>query len=395
MNDADKPSILKIGLMFLALGCTSFGGPAAHIGFFHETFVSRRRWLSEREFANLVALCQFLPGPASSQLGMAIGHKMAGQRGLFAAWLGFTLPSAVIMIALAIGLNTVDSGITGGILHGLKLAATAVVAIALYGMATTFCRNRKTIAIALISTSLMLLLGGQAIQLLIIICAALGGAALLQSKPSRPQGLSSAGNKSHAKWFLLIFFALLVLPLILVQQGSAPLLTLAMDIYRTGALVFGGGHVVLPLLEELVIPTGLLSTEQFLAGYGAAQALPGPLFSFAAYLGGSVSLGVTPVIGGLLLLVMIFLPSWLLLSGVLPYWARLQQLQGLQSALVAVNAAVVGLLLSAWLHPMLALSVRSPGDVVLLVVACALLFKRVINPAVLVLLFCVLGYQFY
>ena len=313
-------------LIFLRLGLTSFGGPVAHLGYFRHEFVARRRWLSERSYADLVALCQFLPGPASSQVGMALGLSRAGYGGALAAWAGFTLPSAALLILFALGLSSQGQLLPAGALHGLKVVAVAVVAQALWGMGRSLCPDVPRITFMAAAACAALLLPGAWVQVGIIGVAALAGMALLRPAPAAPeQAMPTAITRRAGSAWLALFFALLIgLPLLAAAVPSQPLALLD-AFYRAGALVFGGGHVVLPLLQAEVVPPGWVGHDSFLAGYGAAQAVPGPLFTFAAFLGAAMTTAPSGWAGGLLCLAAIFLPSFLLVAGALPFWERLRQ----------------------------------------------------------------------
>ena len=365
---AQKISAWQILIIFLRLGLTSFGGPVAHLGYFREEFVVRRHWLSAQRYADLVALCQFLPGPASSQVGMALGLVQGGYRGALAAWCGFTLPSAMIVILFAAGLTHWQNHVPAGVLHGLKVVAVAVVAQAVWGMAGQFCRDKRHISLMLMATTISLLWPSVLAQMVIILVAAGTGYVLFRTTPST--GWDPEGNRlshRHGVIWLLLFVVLLVSLPILATVSSGPVIQLLDIFYRTGALVFGGGHVVLPLLQAEVVPAGLVSNETFLAGYGATQAVPGPLFTFAAFLGASVpDLGW---FGGVVALTAIFLPSFLLVAGVLPFWERLRRFAPVQAALSGINAAVVGILLAALYQPVWASAVQHAGDFVLALLA--------------------------
>ncbi|MCY4449014.1 MAG: chromate efflux transporter [Chloroflexi bacterium] len=361
------------------LGLTSFGGPVAHIGYFREAYVVRKRWLDEETFAGLVALCQFLPGPASSQLGIAIGIRRAGLLGGFAAWLAFTLPSAAALILFAYGVQSLGDQTDAGWLHGLKVVAVAVVALALWGMAWTLAPDRPRVTIAALAAIALLAAPGIAAQLAVIAGGGLLGLALLRSDASQPQQADAQrGTPWLAVVALLAFFALLIaLPIAARVVDNGPL-AVADSFYRAGSLVFGGGHVVLPLLEAEVVPPGLVTRDEFIAGYGAAQAVPGPLFTFAGYLGAAMEVVSPRWLGGLLALGAIFLPSFFLVVGVLPFWERLRGLVRVRRALMGINAAVVGLLLAALYDPVWTSAVRAPEDFALAVGAFALLaFWRV------------------
>lgn len=354
--------LLQVLLVALRLGLTSFGGPVAHIGYFREEYVVRRGWLSDERFGELVALCQFLPGPASSQLGIAIGTGRAGYVGGFLAWLGFTIPSAVALAAFAYGVHEFG-GDGGGWLDGLKIAAVAVVAFALWGMGRTLTPDRTRITIAVAAAAALLLTGGVAAQVLVIIGGAILGLVLL--KPGEAQAAGDAGRPTGARIgaFALALFAVVLvgLPAVSRSVDSQPL-AVADSFYRSGSLVFGGGHVVLPLLEAEVVPTELVTKDEFLTGYGAAQAAPGPLFTFSAYLGTVMGVLDPWWLGGLLALGAIFLPSFLLVWGVLPFWERLRGIARVRRALMGVNAAVVGILLAALYDPVWTSAIDGPED---------------------------------
>ena len=369
------------------LGLTSFGGPVAHIGYFREAYVVRRRWLDEDTFAGLVALCQFLPGPASSQLGIAVGIRRAGLLGGFAAWLAFTLPSAAALILFAYGVQSLGDQTDAGWLHGLKVVAVAVVALALWGMARTLAPDRPRVTIAALAAIALLAAPGIAAQLAVIAGGGLLGLALLHTDSSEP---SQADMQRGTPWLavvaLLAFFALLIALPVAARVADNGALAVADSFYRAGSLVFGGGHVVLPLLEAEVVPPGLVTRDEFIAGYGAAQAVPGPLFTFAGYLGAAMDVVAPRWLGGLLALGAIFLPSFFLVVGVLPFWERLRGIVRVRRALMGVNAAVVGLLLAALYDPVWTSAVRAPEDFALAVGAFALLaFWRVSPWAVVAL----------
>ncbi|MEN6080072.1 chromate efflux transporter [Chromobacterium piscinae] len=358
---ANDRGFWRILLVFLKLGLTSFGGPVAHLGYFRAEFVERRRWLPERDYADLVALCQFLPGPASSQVGMALGMARGGLSGALAAWLGFTLPSALLMLLLALGLSHHAQTIPPGVLHGLKLAAVAVVAQAVWSMARQLCPDRPRLTLMAIACCLALLIAATWLPLAVITLASAAGRLWLAAPAPGVAIADDAPMPSRRRGaiWLALFFALLAgLPLLAAAWPSYRM-ALFDAFYRSGALVFGGGHVVLPLLETASVASGWVPRDAFLAGYGAAQALPGPLFAFAAFLG---TAGDGSWQSGALALIAIFLPGFLLLAGALPFWRRLRAAPGAQSALAGVNAAVVGLLLAALYHPAWSSSVRAPAD---------------------------------
>jgi chromate transporter len=365
-------------LVFLRLGLTSFGGPIAHLGYFRDEFVTRRRWLGERSYADLVALCQFLPGPASSQVGMAIGLSRAGFPGALAAWAGFTLPSAIALILFAIGVASWGNALPAGALHGLKVVAVAVVAQAVWGMACNLCTDSTRVTIAAVAACVTLLWPTAWGQVGMITSAAVVG--WLVFKPVQDAShdpLPIAVSRRLAAALLVLFAVLLIALPILLRIWPNQALALTDAFFRAGALVFGGGHVVLPLLQAEVVPSGWLTNETFLAGYGAAQAVPGPLFTFAAFLGASMNTAPSGWIGGLLCLVAIFIPSFLLVAGALPFWEQLRRSVRTQAALAGVNAAVVGLLLAALYQPVWTSAIFRPEDFGLALLAfVALMFWK-------------------
>ena len=367
----------EVLLAFLRLGLTSFGGPVAHLGYFRQDIVERRRWLSERAYADLVALCQFLPGPASSQIGIGIGLYRAGLPGALAAWAGFTLPSALALALFAMGVESLGGAMGAGWLHGLKLAAVAVVALAVWGMAGTMANDRPRGTLAVLSAATVLALPGTTGQLGAIVLGALAGMAFLRDAPAAAADHVAAPPLRHGHalgtaclvLFFLLLFGLPAAAALWPRQDLA----VASAFYRAGSLVFGGGHVVLPLLRASVVPQGWVSDELFLAGYGAAQAVPGPLFTFSAYLGSVLNQPPNGWAGAVLCLVAIFLPSFLLVIGCLPFWERLRARPSAQAALRGVNAAVVGLLLAALYNPVWKSAVLTSGDFALAVGALLLL----------------------
>lgn len=373
---------------FLRLGLTSFGGPVAHLAYFREEFVIRRRWLGESAYADVVALCQFLPGPASSQVGMALGLYQAGYRGALAAWLGFTLPSAVLLIVLALGLGAVDHAVADGALQGLKVAVVAVVAQAVWGMARPLCPDALRVTFMALTAAAVLLVPSAWAQVGCLLLAGVAGVRWLPSgqvveHEPLPQRV---GRRAGALWLALFLVGLLGLPLLAMFQSS-PAWQMADAFFRAGSLVFGGGHVVLPLLQAELVPTGWVDNDVFLAGYGATQAVPGPLFTFAAFLGASSLQGPTGVWGGALALVAIFLPSFLLVAGALPFWEVLRSQRLARAALAGVNAAVVGLLLAALYHPVWTSAIVGVHEFILALLAwVALMFWRL--PPWLVVLGC-------
>jgi chromate transporter len=373
--------------VFLRLGLTSFGGPVAHLGYFRAEFVERRRWLDESAYADIVALCQFLPGPASSQVGISIGILRAGPTGALFAWLGFTKPSALTMILFGYGVSAFGHLADSPWLHGLKIVAVAVVAQAVWGMARNLCPDRKRATIAVGAAMTALAMPAAPGQIGAIAAGGLIGWGLLRggSQPP-PQGSLAVGlPRTWSVAALSVFFALLIgLPAL---AATVPSHTVALvdSFYRSGALVFGGGHVVLPLLQTAVVPPGWVTNDAFLAGYGAAQAVPGPLFTFATYLG--VVMGPAPNgwLGGLICLAAIFLPSFLLLIGALPFWDTLRRRAAVQSALRGVNAAVVGVLLAALYTPVWTSAILGAADFAIGIAAFLLLALWMVPPWVVVI----------
>ena len=379
MSNATPGNFLEVFRAFLRLGLTSFGGPVAHLGFFHAEFVVRRRWLDENAYADLVALCQFLPGPASSQVGMALGLRRAGLVGLLAAFLGFTLPSAVLMIGFAYGVDVLGGVSAAGSLRGLKLAAVAVVAQAVWTMAGKLCPDRARLTLALTAAITIIAWPTALGQIVVLVAGALLGWRFFREPGTLPP---SAGNpdedesirRLRRSWGLVALAVFGVLLLALPALAGVPGLREFGSFFRVGSLVVGGGHVVLPLLQAETVEKGWISADRFLAGYGAAQALPGPLFTFAAFLGAALR---PPHphgwAGGLLCLVAIFLPSALLMVGALPFWEILRRRVGAQAALRGANAAVVGVLLAALYQPVWTTAVSGPHDLIVVLAAYGLL----------------------
>lgn len=388
-NRVDRQGFGQIFRIFLCLGCTSFGGPVAHLAYFHEEFVTRRRWLSEAEYVDLVALCQFLPGPASSQVGLGLGWRQGGYAGALAAWLGFTLPSALLLFACALGM--VQAGLLdGAALQGLKVVAMAVVIQAVWQMGRKLCNTAATVALMLASAVLMLAVPAAWMQWLLLALAALAGYMWFDRPPTQRLPENNAPSQSGVWW--LAAFVLVGVLLLVLGNSAGGLWQLADIFYRTGASVFGGGHVVLPMLQAELVPTGWVDADWFLAGYGLAQAVPGPLFTLAAFLGAASNSGAAPVWGGSVALLAMFAPSFFLVFGVLPYWQRLRTVGGVQAALRAVNAAVVGLLLAALYRPVWTETVHGMADVAAVALACAALVKLKLPPWLVVLAGGMLGW---
>lgn len=390
----DRGSCLEVFLVFLRLGLTSFGGPVAHLGYFRTEFVDRRRWLDDYTFSDLVALCQFLPGPASSQVGMAIGLRRAGWAGMLAAWVAFTLPSALVLIGFAMGLAHYGWLSGSAAIHGLKVAAVAIVAQAVWGMGRSLCPDRSRAALAVAAALLTVLLPAALAQVGAVVLGAVIGAAFLQL-PARPVLSHAPSGVSRAAGVAsLVLFAVLMAGLPLWALISSGALAGQIDgFYRAGALVFGGGHVVLPLLETASVSTGMVSSADFLAGYGAAQAMPGPLFTFAAFLGAMSSGPLSGWAGGLLLLCVIFVPGALLLTAALPFWDTLRRRPGVRNMVSGVNASVVGILLGALYDPVWTSAILGKADFGLALLLFALLVYGRWSPLWVVLLAAVSGWS--
>ena len=385
---ADRPagSPLEVFRIFLKLGISSFGGPIAHIGYFREEFVVRRQWLSEPTFVDIVALCQFLPGPASSQTGFAIGLIRAGYGGALAAWAGFTLPSAILMVLFAYGAGALSGPIGAGLLHGLKLVAVAIVAQAVWGMARSLCPDRVRASIATLSAVIILSSTSSLAQIGAIALGGVLGLWLCRGAPPTADGHIAIPVSRRTGFAALAAYFILLLGLPIAETLSGSTVVALFDaFYRSGALVFGGGHVVLPLLREAFVAPGWISDDAFLAGYGAAQAVPGPLFTFAAYLGALVRPAPHGIPGAALGLFGIFLPGVLILLGALPFWDGFRRRVAAQAAMRGVNAAVVGLLGSALYTPLWTSSVKTPGDVALALVGFILLTVWRLPPLVVVI----------
>jgi len=382
-----RGSVLEVLAVATRLGFTCFGGPIAHIGYFRNEYVVKRRWLDEKTYADLVALCQFLPGAASSKVGMSIGILRAGLAGGLVAWLGFTLPSAIALTVAAIVLRGVDND-TISLLHGLKVAAVAVVAQAVWGMARNLAPDRPRATIAIAAATAVIILPTAIGQVTVIGVAALGGWRFLRSDDDKPSGSGVAVPIPRwlaiASWVLL--FGLLIGLPIARSLVTSQALSLYDSFCRSGALVFGGGHVVLPLLQSEVVPPGWVDRDQFLAGYGLAQAIPGPLFTFSAYLGAAMRPAPNGIAGASIALIAIFLPSMLLTLGTLPWWGALRARPTAQAALRGVNAAVVGILLAALYSPVWTGAILRPADFVLALAAFGLLVIWRCPPWLVVLL---------
>jgi chromate transporter len=385
INEQHRGSSLEVLRVFFKLGLSSFGGPIAHIGYFREEFVVRRRWLNEQTFADLVALCQFLPGPASSQTGFAIGLIRAGYSGALAAWTGFTLPSAFLMVLFAYGAGTLSGPLGAGVLHGLKLVAVAIVAQAVWGMARSLCPDRERASIATLSALIVLFSTSSTAQIGAIVLGGALGLWLCREAPPNTDGNVGIPVSRRVGVAALAAFSILLVGLPVAQKVSGSSGFALFDaFYHSGALVFGGGHVVLPLLREAFVSPGWVSDDAFLAGYGAAQAVPGPLFTFAAYLGAVVHPTPHGILGAALGLIGIFLPGTLILLGALPFWDIFRKRVTAQAIMRGVTAAVVGLLTAALYDPLWTSSVRSSADFGLALVAFILLTVWRLPPLVVV-----------
>ena len=386
-----KTTVAAVFLAFLRLGLTSFGGPVAHIGYFHDEFVVRRKWLDERTYADLVALCQFLPGPASSQVGIGIGLSRAGLPGAVAAWIAFTMPSAIALILFGYGVIQFGDAVGTGALHGLKVVAVAVVAQAVWTMARSLCPDAKRATLAVLATIGVLAVPSPFVQVGAIVIGGLVGWTILRADaPTDHVELGVRVNRGFAIAALVLFFAALFGLPVLAAAFPSQTMALVDSFFRSGSLVFGGGHVVLPLLQSEVVPPGWVSQDAFLAGYGAAQAVPGPLFTFAAYLGTVMTGTPNGPTGGLICLLAIFASSFLLVIGALPFWDALRRVGAVRNALLGVNAVVVGLLLAALYDPVWTSAILSAADFGLALAAFTLLvFWK--TPAWLVVILTALG----
>jgi chromate transporter len=383
---------LEVLRAFLKLGLTSFGGPIAHLGYFRNEFVLRRKWIDERSYGDLVGLCQFLPGPASSQVGFAIGLSRAGYWGGLAAWMGFTIPSALALILFAYGAGALTGPLGTGLLHGLKLTAVAIVAQAVWGMARSLCPDRERASIATASAVIILFSSASIAQIAAVVMGGIIGLWLCREEVTSNSGpIRIVVSRAVGILSLTLFFSLLIgLPILQSATGSSG--TALFDaFYRSGALVFGGGHVVLPLLREAFVVPGWLSDDAFLAGYGAAQAVPGPLFTFAAYLGTVVNSQPNGLTGAALGIVGVFLPGVLILLGALPFWDSFRKRAHAQAMMRGVNAAVVGLLAAALYNPVWTSSIRGPVDFAIALVGFVLLTVWRLPPLAVVMFSAVAG----
>lgn len=379
-NDKKQTSLTNIFIIFLRLGCTSFGGPIAHLAYFREEFVVKRKWLSDQSYSDLIALCQFLPGPASSQVGMALGAMRGGIVGALISWFAFSLPSVLILTLFALYFSEISNAVGSDWIQGLKVVAVAVVAQALWGMGKSLCPDAKRASIAIFSAITILWFPGLYVQLAVILASGLAGKALIDIQIETQKHnsiLIPIGNKTGALLLSIFFIGLLLIPVLAITTSHG-VITLFDSFYRAGSLVFGGGHVVLPMLQVEVVPTGVISNEQFLAGYGVAQAVPGPLFTFASYVGAASSTFPSGWQGALVATVGIFMPAFLLVLGSLPFWQQLRNRNDMQSVLAGINASVVGILLAAFYNPVWTSGILSPEDFSLaLLCFCMLTYWKV------------------
>ena len=349
---------------FLKLGCTSFGGPIAHIGFFREHFVNKKKWIDDKSFLDIVSFSNFLPGPSSSQVGMCIGYLQKGPLGAFLAWLGFTLPSAIIMIVSAYGLLFYNNFFTEGLLSGIKACVIVIVFQAIFGMSKQHLNDYKKFLITIITTSILIFFTNNTYQLILIIISGILGIFLFREKiKAKPISLSLDYMSS---FYLFIFTLLLLIFPILNQIYNSDIILISDKFFRVGSLVFGGGHVVLPLLQNEIVNFNLIDKDTFLFGYGLAQIVPGPLFTFSGFLGTSMDLSQNKILVGIISLIMIFLPSFLLVFGAMPYWSILRNIPKVQGFLIGVNACVIGLLISAFYDPVITSSLNDFKSLVLL-----------------------------
>jgi chromate transporter len=392
-GDAAKGSVAEVFAAFLKLGLTSFGGPIAHLGYFRHEFVERRKWLDETSYADLVALCQFLPGPASSQVGFTLGIQRGnGLLGGLAAWFAFTVPSALILFAFAMGAAAFTGPVAEGFLHGLKLVAVAVVAQAIWGMSRTLTPDRTRAGIALAAIGIVVLFAGSFGQIAAIALGACAGLWLCRDEVAPvSRHLNFPVTRRAGFIALVLFAALLLIPPLVVRATGAQALALFDAFYRSGALVFGGGHVVLPLLQAEVVTPGWISNDAFLAGYGVAQAVPGPLFTFAAYLGAVTGPAPNGLAGAVIALVALALPGLLLVYGMLPFWDAMRTREAAQAAMRGTNAAVVGILGAALYNPVWTSAVLTPRDFALALAGFLLLTVWKWPPWVVVVLLAVTG----
>lgn len=390
-----KGSVAEVFKTFLKLGFTSFGGPIAHIGYFRQELIEKKQWVNEHQFSQLLAICQFLPGPASSQLGFALGLLRAGWLGALAAFLAFTLPSALLLVSFASVLPLLSNPIGTAIIHGLKLVAVAVVADAVYGMSKKLCPDIQRRIIAIVAAGALLLISAAWAQVMVIAAGAIAGTFFCRASVAAVKNNIQIVFSKKLGLILLAIFLLLLLVSVLVSEQSG-FIAIGQAFYRAGALVFGGGHVVLPLLEDAVVNTGWVSNENFLAGYGASQAIPGPMFAFSAYLGSIIPAAIIPAsdqiswLGALVALVFMFLPGFLLIAAVLPMWQTIANNPTATNAITGINAVVVGILGAALYDPIFTSSVNSIYDLAISIIALSMLIMWRISP-LLIVIWCVIS----
>ena len=362
-------SVLEVLLTFLRLGLTSFGGPIAHIGFFRRELVEKQKWVSDSHFSQLMALCQFLPGPASSQLGFALGLTRAGWAGAISAFIAFTLPSVVLMITFAWLLPNLTGPVSSAAIHGLKLVACAVVLDAIIGMYKNLCPDTERRTIAIVAAVALIIVASAQAQIVIVLLGGITGLVLCRGNVTEVNHDLSPGLNRKFGLFMIIVFGLILIGLPVLSATQAGLFSVAEAFYRAGALVFGGGHVVLPLLEESVVGSGWVSDDQFLAGYGAAQAIPGPMFAFSAYLGAIIPSEHGSLTTAVVALVFMFLPGFLLVAAGLPAWQWLASQSKAASVIAGVNASVVGILMAALYDPIVTSGIESAADLAIAAMA--------------------------
>lgn len=380
--------LFEVFTIFLRLGLTSFGGPIAHIGFFHDEFVKKRKWLDEHGYADLVALCQFLPGPASSQVGMAVGLSRAGIPGALLAWLGFTLPSVMLLVLFSIGISSINFVSKDSVLHGLKIAAVAIVAQAILEMGKNLCPDRKRASIAILASIFVLQFPSALVQVGVIVLGGIFGWIFLRNSSALPALHSNFFVSRTTGIFHLFVFSIFLFGLpFIVGRTNSDVIRLFDGFFRAGSLVFGGGHVVLPLLQSEVVQNGWVSNDLFMAGYGAAQAIPGPLFSFSAYLGAVASVAPSTWSGAVLCLIAAFLPGYFLIVGTLPFWESFRKMSQVRFAMQGINAVVVGLLLAAFYNPVWTNAIFNSKDFCLAVL-CFLFIVFWKTPSWFVVIFC-------
>ena len=371
-----KVSNLDILISFFLLGLTSFGGPIAHIGYFRNVFVKQKKWLDEKTYIDFVSLCNFLPGPSSSQVGMSIGYKMKGVSGALLAWFGFTAPSALALILFGYAIINFENSISNGFLQGLKAIVVVIVLQAILGMRKNLLKDSYAYIVTFITAIILILYPSSINQFLCLIFSGLLGIILYNDENQKEIKSLKISKIKISKFFpLILFFCfLIILPLLSKIFDSNSIIKLADSFYRIGSLVFGGGHVVLPLLQAEFVSSGLIKEDIFIAGYGASQAIPGPLFTFSSYLGMFFQSGFSTWITSFICLFFIFLPSFLLLIGTLPIWEELRKVSLVIRSLKAINASVIGLLIAAWYNPIISSSLKSNEDIFLILTAFVILF---------------------